>query len=289
MTDLAYHVVDVFTDRPFAGNPLAVVLDADGLPAGSLLAIAREFNLSETAFPVADPEADYRLRIFTPYEELPFAGHPSVGSAVLLARLGRIAPGRVVMRCGAGLLPVTVSTDHAEVTAGPPSAGERLDAEPFATACGLTRADTADATARVCSAGLPFVFVELASDEAVARAVPEPAALGRLCPATVPRTAGVVAFHWDQATLTSHARVLGSDIAEDPATGSAAAAFGAWLVAQGRVPVEGETAYAVRQGEEMGRPSRIEGTVVAVDGVAVTCRIAGGAVPVATGTIRVPG
>ena len=101
MKTLRYEIVDVFTDRPFAGNPLAVVLDAGELASGEMQAIAREFNLSETVFvvPTTSARADYRVRIFTPGRELPFAGHPSVGVAVTLARLGAIKPGEVVQEC----------------------------------------------------------------------------------------------------------------------------------------------------------------------------------------------
>ena len=286
MAGLVYHVVDVFTDRPFAGNPLAVVLDAGDLPNAALQALAREFNLSETAFPVPSERADYRLRIFTPAEELPFAGHPSVGAGAVLCSLGRVAPGRVVMECGAGLLPLTVAADRAEVTGGPPSAGEPFDAAPYLAACGLAAGDAVGGHARRCSTGLPWTFVEV-TDEAVRRAAPDTAALRRACGEAEPRSAGVVVFSWDAATRTSHARVLGYDVAEDPATGSAGAAFGAWLAAAGRVPADGETSYVVTQGAEIGRPSRIEGAVVVRAGVAVECRVAGGVVPVASGTIRV--
>ena len=286
MIDLAYHVVDVFTDRPYAGNPLAVVLDADDLPTAALQAMAREFNLSETAFPVRSDRADYRLRIFTPEEELPFAGHPSVGAGALLAALGRVVPGRVVMECGAGLLPLTVAADRAEVTAGTPAAGPPLDAAEYLAACGLAPADAVDGTARLCSTGLPWVFVEVAAD-AVGRVAPDPRALRVVC-AGAERAAGVVVFAWDAATRGSHARVLGYDVPEDPATGSAAAAFGAWLAALGRVPGDGETAYVVRQGAEIGRPSLIEGAVVTRGGAAVECRVGGGVVRVASGSIAAP-
>ena len=110
--ELLYHVVDVFVvdGQPFTGNPLAVVLDADRLSAAQMQALAREFALSETAFPLPAQAAgaDYRLRIFTPEEELPFAGHPSVGSAWLLSALGRVPAGRSTLRqeCGVGVLPV---------------------------------------------------------------------------------------------------------------------------------------------------------------------------------------
>src|SRR5687767_14016150 len=118
MAELDYHVVDVFTADAFAGNPLAVVLDADALSGEQLAALAMEFNLSETAFPMfssVPSGADYRLRIFTPGSELPFAGHPSVGTAWLLASLQLVAYGRVVMSCGARLLPLTVAESRVEL------------------------------------------------------------------------------------------------------------------------------------------------------------------------------
>jgi trans-2,3-dihydro-3-hydroxyanthranilate isomerase len=258
VTDLTYHVVDVFTDRPYAGNPLAVVLGADDLPTSSLQAIAREFNLSETAFPMDDDEADYLLRIFTPETELPFAGHPSVGTAWLLASLGRIRRGRVTQRCGAGLLPLTVGEHEAELTGGTPSA---------------------DVATGVAGTGLPWVFAECSDVAGATLAVAQQY--------EVEGTAGVVLYAWDSTTRTSHARVFafGAGVPEDPATGSAATAFGAWLAAVGAVPADGETSYTIRQGAEIGRPSTLYGAVVTHGGVAVECRVRGGVVPVATGTI----
>src|SRR5215211_1339634 len=107
MSTLAYEIVDVFTDRPFAGNPLAVVYGADGLAKDQMHALAREFNLSETVF-VLPPTSGgtYRARIFTPEAELPFAGHPSIGAAVTSVRRGLAAPGALVQECGAGNLPI---------------------------------------------------------------------------------------------------------------------------------------------------------------------------------------
>ncbi len=156
---LQYEVVDVFTDRPYAGNPLAVVLDADDLPGESLQAIAREFNLSETAFPVRSEVATYRLRIFTPQAELPFAGHPSVGSAHTLLRLGRIPAGPVVQECGAGLLPVEVDGAGAQLSGGAPLVGPDVDPAPYLAAVGLGPADLADLPVRPASSGLPALFV----------------------------------------------------------------------------------------------------------------------------------
>lgn len=281
MKELPYHVVDVFTDRAYAGNPLAVVLDAEGLPTEALQAIAKEFNLSETAFPLSVAPESYTLRIFTPETELPFAGHPSVGSAWLLHSLGRLSAGPVTQRCGAGDLPVSVSAERVELTAGTPSAGEPVDAVPYLAAVGLS----GSGEARECTAGLPFVYVEVADGDVI-RAVPDSVRLREVSG----ETAGVVVFAWDAEARTSHARVFaaGAGVLEDPATGSAAAAFGAWLAAAGYVPGDGETAYVVHQGIEMGRPSRIDGRVVTRDGAAVECRVAGGAVAVAAGRIRVP-
>ncbi|MGQ0483385.1 MAG: PhzF family phenazine biosynthesis protein [Pseudonocardia sp.] len=140
---LSFDVVDVFAERPFTGNPLAVVHGADGLSTGQLQALAREFNLSETVFPLParDPGADYRARIFTPVGELPFAGHPSVGVAWVLARHGLIRRGDVVQECGAGLLRVRVGATGARVWGGEPSLGAELDAVALARIVGLAAAD----------------------------------------------------------------------------------------------------------------------------------------------------
>src|SRR5689334_19356899 len=129
MSTVAYEIVDVFTDRPFVGNPLAVVYGADELAADQMHALAREFNLSETVFvlPPTTGSATYRARIFTPESELPFAGHPSIGAAVTSMRRGIIPPGDVVQECGAGLLPITVrESGWATLTGGEPTLGEAL-------------------------------------------------------------------------------------------------------------------------------------------------------------------
>ena len=126
---LHFDIVDVFTDRPYAGNPLAVVHRARSLTAGQMQAIAAEFGLSETAFtlPPTTSRATYRLRIFTPTRELPFAGHPSIGAAWALAFADMIRAGDVVQECGAGLLPVRVDRTGARVVGGAPEVGPDLD------------------------------------------------------------------------------------------------------------------------------------------------------------------
>jgi trans-2,3-dihydro-3-hydroxyanthranilate isomerase len=169
---LPYRIVDVFTDLPFRGNPLAVVLDAGDLADTQLAALAREFNLSETAFPVAadHSEADYRLRIFMPGKELPFAGHPSVGAAWVMATDGRVGvsppTSTIVQSCGAGLLPLHVTIGPAgdigpvELVGATPSVGDPLDPSATLAAIGLDAADlTAGRAFRVCSTGLPQAFL----------------------------------------------------------------------------------------------------------------------------------
>jgi trans-2,3-dihydro-3-hydroxyanthranilate isomerase len=283
---LEYEVVDVFTDRPFTGNPLAVVFGAEGLSAEQLQAIAREFNLSETIFVLAPAAADatYRVRIFTPVAELPFAGHPSVGAAVTQLRRGTIAAGTVIQECGAGLLSIAVSdTGTATLTGGQPTIGPELDAQPLLAAVGLGDKDFAGPAPRAAGCGLEFVFLSVVPD-AVARAVWDLAA---------GRRAGVTqfcVFAWSDADQTAHTRVfvpvLG--VPEDPATGSAALGFGVWLVANGLLPGDGMSAYSIRQGLEMGRPSTLDCTVTAESGRAVTATVSGHVVPIAAGRIAVP-
>lgn len=281
MPTLPYHVVDVFTDRPYAGNPLAVVLGADDLPTAALQAVAREFNLSETVFPMASDRADYRVRIFTPYGELPFAGHPSIGSAWLLARLGRIPTGSVRQDCGAGVLPLQVDAAGATLTGGAATVGNPIDPEPLLAAAGLDAGSLSGlAPARSAGAGLPWTFLPVA-DAAVARAVPDWAVLSRTVDSR-----GLVVLCWSGGP--AHLRAFSSHGFEDPATGSAALGFGVWLAASGLVG-DGTTAYRIAQGAEIGRPSTLEGTVTTTGGTVDTVTVHGRVVPVATGELTPPG
>lgn len=290
---LDYHVVDVFTDRAFAGNPLAVVLGADRLGDSQLQALAREFHLSETAFPVDRglAGADYRLRIFTPSVELPFAGHPSVGAAWLLARLGWCRPGRMVQRCGAGDLPLEVGADRGmvELTGGVPTASEPVEPGPLLAAVGLGPGDLDPcAPPRVCGTGIGFAILPI-RPESLARCWPNSSALGGFA-YPVSEATGVYVVAWDPATSSARARMFAGDVgvAEDAATGSAALGLGVWLAASGLVPADGETAYQVVQGVEMGRPSRLACRVEAQGSRAVRVRVAGDVVLVASGRIAVP-
>ncbi len=268
---LRYDVVDVFTDRAYTGNPLAVVHGATELSGAQLQAIAAEFGLSETAFPLPPTAdgADYRLRIFTPVRELPFAGHPSVGAAWVLARDRVIGTGEVVQECGAGLLPVTVDEHGAQVAGGAPAPGPDLDGPALAAAIGLDPADLDPALpAGVAAAGIPFAFLPVRPD-AVARAVsPHPAALA----AVTGDVTGLAVFAFDRPDWRAHLRMFAPAVGvpEDPATGSAAVALGVFLTARGVLGADGQTGFTVVQGAEIGRPSTLGVLVQAAAGAAVS-------------------
>jgi trans-2,3-dihydro-3-hydroxyanthranilate isomerase len=286
---LSFDVVDVFAERAFAGNPLAVVHGADHLDTAQLAAIAREFNLSETVFPLPPTEAgaSYRARIFTPAEELPFAGHPSVGVAWVLARDGVIDYGDAVQECAAGLLSVSVDADGARISGGPPSVGPRLDALALAEAVGLTAADV-DPVAEpgTASAGLEHVFLPVHPDALARARVPEAGALRAATGGL--GMVNVVALDLAAGRVRSRMFGPGVGVNEDPATGSAALGTGVWLAANGLVPPDGTASYTVRQGEWMGRPSLLECTVTTRGGLVEKATVEGTVVPVAAGRIRVP-
>ena len=297
-----FHTLDVFTDTPFAGNPLAVVLDCEGLSAERMQAVAREFNLSETVFVLdpLDPVNTARLRIFTPTRELAFAGHPTIGAAVLIAQLR--AP---EMLGGAGLalaieeqvgvISCTVRRQKGRVAQAsfdlprlPECLGEGPDAEAVAAALGLSPADIGFDAHRpsLWSAGNPFTFVPVASLEAIGRACPHPALFASTFAG--PRPA---AFLYTRETRREgshvHARMFapGLGVSEDPATGSAAAAF-AGLAALFEQPEDGDHLLVIEQGFEMGRPSIIHLRLQIEGGALVGASVGGSAVMVAQGTIE---
>jgi trans-2,3-dihydro-3-hydroxyanthranilate isomerase len=284
---LDYEIVDVFAPRAFAGNPLAVVFGADALSTEQCQALAFEFHLSETSFVCAptEPGADYRVRIFTPFAELPFAGHPSVGAAHTLVRTGRLTAGTLRQECGVGVLDVAVDEDGAQLTGGRPTLEDGPAADELAAAVGLSAADTTGLPSDVAGCGLPFAYLSVAPGM-VDRAAPDQAALDALGVGE-----GVSVLSWDAATSTAYARVFAGDLmwGEDPATGSAALGTGVWLVECGLLAGEGTSSYTVRQGEKLGRSSVLECTVTAEGGRAVAATVRGAVVPIASGRIRVPG
>jgi len=287
--------LDVFTDRRFAGNPLAVVLEPDGLDSAAMQAIAREFNLSETVFvlPPADSRHRARLRIFTPANELPFAGHPTVGTAVLIGAIH--APGEareIVLEEGIGPVHCRVEPlgsgcgfARFELPKLAQEIGPAAEASLIASALGLELKDIGFdryVPAR-WSAGNEFTFVPVRGRDAVARSRPNTnrweAAFGD----------GIGAFVFCgepvEATNAFHARMFAPrlGIREDPATGSAVAAL-AGLVARGLS--DGEHELGIEQGYEMGRPSLIALTISIRAGALAAGAVGGRAVMVSEGTIE---
>jgi trans-2,3-dihydro-3-hydroxyanthranilate isomerase len=284
MSTVAYEIVDVFTDRPFAGNPLAVIFGAESLAGDQMQTLAREFNLSETVFVLPSSAATYRARIFTPEAELPFAGHPSVGAAVTSVRRGLAAPGALVQECGAGLLPIEVTeSGSATLTGGTPTLGPPLDPAPLLGLVGLDPEDLLSAAPQAAGCGLEFTFLPVRRS-ALSRAWADPSVAEKL---GVPQ---ISVFHWDSSTRSAYARVFcpGVSVPEDPATGSAALGLGVWLVAAGWLPGEGVSSYTVHQGIEMHRPSLLECTVTAAGGAVSVATVSGHVVPVGKGEIAVP-
>src|SRR4051794_29753424 len=282
---LEYEVVDVFAPRAYAGNPLAVVFDTDDLSTEQCQALANEFHLSETSFLSAptEPGADYKVRIFTPFAELPFAGHPSVGAAHTLVRAGRLPAGTVRPEGGGGVLDLGVDTDGATLTGGRPTLGQARPPEAIASAMGLSADDAAGVPAHMAGCGLPFTYLAVRPG-AVDRAVPDKAALDGLGVGE-----GVSVLSWDADNATAYARVFAGDLSwdEDPATGSAALGTGVWLVATGLLGADATSSYVVRQGEKIRRPSVLTCTVTASGGTASSATVQGAVVPIASGRIRV--
>ena len=285
-----YVVCDVFAGEALAGNPLAVVLDADDLDDARMQAIARELNLSETVFVRPAVEAPHRaaLRIFTPARELPFAGHPTVGTAALLALHAGDARAAFELEEKIGAVACFVERrDERRAVARfrAPRLPERLEPPPpaaaVAAALGLGVPDLARAP-EVWSAGVPFPCVALRSLDALARARPR----GTLD--DVGAGFGHVYCYVAAGRRRIRARMFapGAGVAEDPATGSAAAAFAGLLHARER-PSDGRYDVAIEQGVEMGRPSRIDLRLVVRDAALAAVEIGGEVVVVAEGQLHV--
>lgn len=291
--------LDVFTTRRHAGNPLAVVLQSDGLDTAAMQAIAREFNLSETVF-VAPPEKPAHrasIRIFTPGGELPFAGHPTVGTAVWLALAdeaeGRPA-GMLVLEEKVGPVSCAVSikgshAGHATFTLPrlPEQIGQPLTDVQLAEALGLASTDLGFDAHRpsVFSAGVAYATVPVASREAVARARVA-GAFERVMAATPNGNAFVYCRETAEAGHHYHARMFwpGSGIVEDPATGSAVAAFAGAIMTYDK-PEDGDHRFVIEQGYEMGRPSQIALELSVQGGALVSARIGGSAIVISEGVL----
>lgn len=295
----SFVTADVFTRERFGGNQLAVFPDAIGIPEALMPRIAREFNFSETTFvlPPADPRHTRRVRIFTPGAELPFAGHPTVGTAFVLANIGALAlmgaETRIVFEEGVGPVPVTIRAtdgrpDFAQLTAaklpefGPPPPS----AAAIAACVGLDASDILDGQFRMeaGSCGVPFLFVPVRDRATLGRARPRTDEFERVLRSYV--TSEVFLF-CDEPELPGSsyrarmfAPLLG--ITEDPATGGACAAFGGYL-ARRDPRGDGTVRWVVEQGFEMGRPSLVEIEVDKANGAVTAVRVGGHSVMVTRG------
>ncbi len=292
--------VDVFTETQFGGNPLAVVLNADGLTDPQMQAIAAEFNLSETTFvlPPADEANTARMRIFMPKGEMPFAGHPNIGTAYALARAGSVYgkpvdPDRIVIEQKAGPVPLDLERDGALVLGARLTAPRRFaagrthSAEGIARACGLSPddLDLSNHAPIVGSCGAPFVIVEVRSVDALARAIPDIAGCAEEL--TDPGCTGILLYvRTPDGANDIRARLFAplDGINEDPATGSANVAL-AGLLAHLDPRTSVDLSLEVLQGFEMGRPSRLLTTATKRDGTVEATTVAGRCVPVMAGTL----
>lgn len=255
--------LDVFADRPGAGNPLAVVLDASDLSGEHMQAFANWTNLSETVFllPPSTPEASYRVRIFTPRQELPFAGHPSVGAAhaALASGLATAVDGQLVQECAAGLLPIHVTGPEAarSISVRAPRA-QSLDTvpDPATWEAAMRGVALGSLPATIINNGPRWWVIELADEAAVRGMAPDFAAISALTEAT--GAVGISVFAHsagDEYALVVRAFCPADGIPEDPVTGSANAAIGAWLHQNQALPAR---RYVASQGREIARDGRVE-------------------------------
>lgn len=308
---LRFHTLDVFTSETFGGNPLGVFPDATHLSTELMQRIAREMNLSETVF-LGPPEAGgtARVRIFTPGVEVPFAGHPTVGSAIFLAGIGggtaSAGPGNgtvnLVLEENVGPVPVEVRMENGHptfarfTTALLPEHRVSPHAAPeLARLIGLEPDDIGSDSGskslvpEMVSCGLPYYCIPVRTIAAVRRSVLDMALFNQMLAGTWAHHIYLVCLDGEGADVDVHVRMFapGSGVPEDPATGSAAAALGGYLAAaDGRA--NGELTWTVEQGIEMGRPSLLYVEADRADGATTAIRVGGSAVLVSEGTMTVP-
>lgn len=299
---LQFQTVDVFTSERFSGNPLAVVLDAEGLSSAQMQAIAAEFNLSETTFvlPPKDAKHTAGVRIFTPRSEMPFAGHPNIGTAFVVARAGvvygrPIDEERVIFEEKAGLVPVEILKEGAAVV------GARLESpqlfarhddisiELIAEACGVLEDDVVTQHHRPCigSCGTAFVLAELRSRSVLAAAAPRADIFERRV-SKLPATSIMIYTRDGKAGVDLRARMFAphQGIAEDPATGSAAVAL-IGLLADLRSEADIVLDRRIAQGVEMGRASLLDVRAIKRSGKVHATYVSGRCVAVMAGTIAI--
>jgi trans-2,3-dihydro-3-hydroxyanthranilate isomerase len=284
---------DVFTSEPLAGNQLAVFPDGRGLTTARMQAIAREMNFSESTFvfPPERPDTDVRMRIFTPFVEMPMAGHPTVGSTFALAEVGVIARGRsrFVFGLNVGPTPVDLEWDGERVcfvwmTQAPPTFGTVVNERAtVAAAIGVREADLHERLpVQEVSCGVPYLMVPLRDRSAVDHAVPDVSALSRLAAVSSLHPAVFVFAHEGP---TAYSRMFAPDLGvfEDPATGSASGPLGCYLMQHGGISGDQARRIVSNQGVKMGRPSRIHVSIGGAPDAIGEVRVGGEAVLVARG------
>ncbi|CAB3635818.1 PhzF family phenazine biosynthesis protein [Paraburkholderia rhynchosiae] len=290
--------VDVFTSVPFKGNPLAVIFDADALSADQMQAIAHWTNLSETTFLLkpTDAAADYRVRIFTTHGELPFAGHPTLGTAHALLESGYQPkqPGKLVQQCGVGLVELqAIHEDSGDAHgawafAAPPARITPLPEQQYAALSTALRSDAIDFSAPPCAVdnGAPWLVVRVNSARECLALEPEAATLAELVHSVGTHGLAVYGPHDADGPATFEVRCLmmggGFGVGEDPVTGSANAALAGLLSAQHLRPA---ARYTARQGTALGRAGKI---VVRYDDTNGKTWIGGSSVTVVDGSFRMP-
>ena len=302
MRSYRYLRIDVFTDKPFGGNPLAVFPTAQGLSTEEMQMLAKEMNLSETTFvlPSTKPNAVARVRIFTIDRELPLAGHPVVGTAFALASTGGIkvqhGKNHLQLELGVGVLPVVLDVVSGKVvtammTQRPPQSGMQVtDARKLATALSLSpdQLDLGGLTARVVDTGIPWLLIPI-KDRRALKAI---RADGKLCDALA-KEVGTDLFHAftqdtgdpDCAVRARHVWWGNVTSGEDPVTGSAIGCIASYLVGEGVILASPDAQFSIEQGDDVGRPGKVLAHIGMSGGIVTSVQIGGAAVHVGTGEI----
>ena len=297
---LSYLHYDVFTEQPLLGNQLAVFTDARGLDATRMQAIAREMNFSESTFifPSERPDTDIRMRIFTPWNEMPMAGHPTIGSTFALAKSGVISAGAKRFVFGLNIGPIPVDLEWTEgdlsfawMTQRPPTFGPVVSQrDVVASALGLETKDLADLPVQEVSCGLPFLFVALRDHQTVDKAKSDAAGFGRICDACgLDLPIFLFALGGPSPSDTVYSRMFAPDfgIVEDPATGGASGPLGCYLVEHGLVTGDAAQQIVSSQGVAMGRASRIHVSIGGAPGAIDRVQVGGVSVLVGRGELLV--
>ena len=288
-----FYQVDVFTDRVFGGNPLAVFTDPGKLNEAVHLPIAREMNLSETTFvyPPRNPKADFKVRIFTPGKEIPFAGHPTLGTAHILWETEKIssASDSVILELGTGLVKVTKSRENLLYMDQPlPDFGETVETvDQVADALSINPGEIDSRfPLQIVSTGFPALYVPLTSLSVIQRVELNFTVLREVLGGVDMIYVFTGETREPESTVYSRAFAPFIGIPEDPATGSAAGALGAYLVRHKVIENLDSSAIVIEQGFEMSRPSKIQVSVGQTDGEINSIKVGGQAITVLEGSLR---